>query len=261
MKTQKKKQKKKQKISVKRPVKEAKTLLEVQDLNTFYIASHVLQNISLKVNEGEIVALLGRNGMGKSTTLKSIMGLVKPKSGKVIFQDRNLTGLPPFKIARAGIGYVPEERRIFPKLSVVENLELGIKGGKLSTKENTWTVERIFQHFPKLKERANQQGRFLSGGEQQMLTIGRALMGNPALLLVDEPTEGLAPLLVKEVRDILENLNKNAGVSILLVEHNLKVAMSLADRIYLMGKAHIGFAGSMEELEAAPEIRAKFLEV
>jgi branched-chain amino acid transport system ATP-binding protein len=236
-------------------------LLEVQDLNTFYVTSHVLQNISLNVGEGEIVALLGRNGMGKSTTLKSIMGLVKPKSGKVIFQGREVTGFPPFKVARAGIGYVPEERRIFPQLSVVDNLELGIKGGKQSTKSGTWTKERIFEHFPKLKERASQQGRFLSGGEQQMLTIGRSLMGNPDLLLVDEPTEGLAPLMVKEVRDILEEINKKTGVSILLVEHNISVAMSLANRVYLMGKAHVGFSGTKEELEANQEAREKYLEV
>jgi branched-chain amino acid transport system ATP-binding protein len=236
-------------------------LLEVRDLNTFYVTSHVLQNISLNVNEGEVVALLGRNGMGKSTTLKSIMGLVKPKTGTVTFQGKNVTGLPPFKVAKAGIGYVPEDRRIFPNLSVADNLELGIKGGKLSNKAGIWTVERIFEHFPKLKERANQHGRFLSGGEQQMLTIGRALMGNPSLLLVDEPTEGLAPLMVREVRDILEEINKKAGVSILLVEHNVNVAMSLASRIYLMGKAHIGFSGSKDELEASPETRAKYLEV
>lgn len=236
-------------------------LLEVQDLNTYYATSHVLQGISLNVNQGEIVALLGRNGMGKSTTLKSIMGLVKPKSGSVIFQGKNITGLPPFKVAKAGIGYVPEERRIFPKLSVLDNLELGIKGGRLSANANTWTVERIYDHFPILKERSHQHGRFLSGGEQQMLTIGRSLMGNPDLLLVDEPTEGLAPLMVKEVRDILENINKKAGVSILLVEHNIKVALSLTKRIYLMGKAHIGFSGSKEELEANPEVWAKYLEV
>jgi branched-chain amino acid transport system ATP-binding protein len=236
-------------------------LLEVKNLNTYYGSSHVLQDVSLQVEKGEIVALLGRNGMGKSTTLKSIMGLVKPRSGTVTFMGTDITGLPPFKVARAGIGYVPEERRIFPTLSVVDNLELGIKGGKQSSESGAWTIERIFHHFPKLKERAHQQGRYLSGGEQQMLTIGRALMGNPSLLLVDEPTEGLAPLMVKEVRDILEEINKTAGVSILLVEHNLKVALSLADRIYLMGKAHIGFSGTKEELEAHPEIRAKYLEV
>jgi len=237
-------------------------LLEVKDLNTFYGMSHVLQGISLHVDQGEIVALLGRNGMGKSTTLKSIMGLVKPNSGSVVFAGKIITGNPPYKVARAGIGYVPEERRIFPNLSVMDNLLLGIKGGKITNPDdpNVWTVERIFQHFPKLKERAEQKGRFLSGGEQQMLTIGRSLMGNPKLLLVDEPTEGLAPLLVMEVRDMLEGIHK-VGVSILLVEHNIKVALSLASRVYLMGKAHIGFAGTPTELEAQPETKSKYLEV
>jgi len=237
-------------------------LLAVSDLNTYYGLSHVLQGISLTVNQGEIVALLGRNGMGKSTTLKSIMGLVRPKSGTVTFQGKDITGYPPYKVARAGIGYVPEDRRIFPNLSVLDNLDIGLKGGKIADSNNpkVWTVDRIFKHFPMLKARAQQKGRFLSGGEQQMLTIGRSLMGNPELLLVDEPTEGLAPLLVQEVRDILEGINK-VGVSILLVEHNLKVALSLANRIYLMGKAYIGFAGTMEELKAKPEIREKYLEV
>lgn len=237
-------------------------LLEVHDLNTYYGTSHVLQGISLNIAQGELVALLGRNGMGKSTTLKSIMGLVKPKSGSVIFQEKDITGYPPYKVARVGIGYVPEDRRIFPNLSVLDNLFLGIKGGKITdpNNPNIWTIERIFRHFIMLKERARQQGRLLSGGEQQMLTIGRSLMGNPDLLLVDEPTEGLGPLLVKEVRDILEEINK-AGVSILLVEHNIKVAMSLADRVYLMGKAHIGFAGTTEELRVKPQVREKYLEV
>jgi branched-chain amino acid transport system ATP-binding protein len=237
-------------------------LLDVHALNTYYGTSHVLQGISLNVNRGEIVALLGRNGMGKSTTLKSIMGLVKPKSGSVIFNKKDITGYPPYKVARAGIGYVPEDRRIFPNLSVLDNLDIGVKGGKIAdpNNPNVWTMDRIFHHFLMLKERAQQKGRFLSGGEQQMLTIGRSLMGNPDLLLVDEPTEGLAPLLVKEVRNILEGINK-AGVSILLVEHNIKVAMSLANRIFLMGKAHIGFAGTMEELQARPEIKEKYLEV
>lgn len=237
-------------------------LLAVHDLNTYYGMSHVLQGISLNVDRGEIIALLGRNGMGKSTTLKSIMGLVKPKAGSVTFEGKNITGNPPYRVARSGIGYVPEERRIFPNLSVLDNLDIGIKGGKIADPKNpnVWTVDRIFQHFPMLEKRAQQKGRFLSGGEQQMLTIGRSLMGNPALLLVDEPTEGLAPLLVKEVRDILEGINK-VGVSILLVEHNIRVALSLANRVYLMGKAHIGFAGTVEELEAHPEAREKYLEV
>jgi len=237
-------------------------LLEVNDLNTYYGASHVLQGISLNVDEGELVALLGRNGMGKSTTLKTIMGLVKSKSGSVIFEGKDITGYPPYKAAQAGIGYVPEDRRIFPELSVLDNLLLGIKGGKMGdpSDPNLWTIDRIFKHFPKLKERTNQQGRSLSGGEQQMLAIGRSLMGNPRLLLVDEPTEGLAPLMVQEVRNVLAEINK-AGVSILLVEHNLKVALSLADRVYLMGKAHIGFKGSVEELKDNREIREKYLEV
>jgi len=236
-------------------------LLEVKNLNSYYGDSHVLQGISLTLDQGEIVALLGRNGMGKSTALKSIMGLVKPRSGEVVFKGKDIAGYPPYKIAKAGIGYVPEERRIFPNLSVLDNLAMGIKGGKIDeVNPNTWTVDRIFDHFPKLKERSNQNGALLSGGEQQMLAIGRTLMGNPELLMVDEPTEGLSPLLVKEVRDMIADINK-AGVSILLVEHNLKVAMSLADRVYLMGKAHIGFKGTTEELEVQPEIREKYLEV
>jgi len=237
-------------------------LLNVSDLNTYYGASHVLQGISLSVARGELVALLGRNGMGKSTTLKTVMGLVKGRSGSVTFDGREITGRAPYQVARAGIGYVPEERRIFPDLSVQDNLLLGIKGGKIvdAADPRVWTVDRVFHHFPRLRERAGQKGRFLSGGEQQMLSIGRALMGNPTLLLVDEPTEGLAPLMVKEVRNVLFEINQ-AGVSILLVEHNLKVALSLAHRVYLMGKAHIGFDGSVEELKDNRSVREKYLEV
>lgn len=237
-------------------------LLEVKNLNTYYGSSHVLQDISFTVGEGELVALLGRNGMGKSTTLKTIMGLVKPQSGRVIFEGKEISGFPPYKTARAGIGYVPEERRIFPGLSVLDNMLLGVKDGKMGDPgdSNVWTVDRFFNHFPKLRERVNQQGRFLSGGEQQMLSIGRSLMGNPKLLLVDEPTEGLAPIMVQEVAKVLGQINK-AGVSILLVEHNLKVALSLANRVYLMGKAHIGYEGTVEELRNNPEVRTKYLEV
>ncbi len=236
-------------------------LLEVKDLNTYYGESHVLQNMSIAVDQGERVALLGRNGMGKSTTLKSIMGLVKPRSGTVSYNGQDLTGYPPYKVARAGIGYVAEDRRIFPNLSVMDNLMMGVKGGKIDTANpGVWTVDKIFNHFPKLKDRTHQKGALLSGGEQQMLSIGRSLMGNPELLIVDEPTEGLAPIMVKQVRDMLEDINKT-GVSILFVEHNLKVAMSLAQRIYLMGKAYLAFSGTVAELEAQPEIRAKYLEV
>ena len=236
-------------------------LLKADNLNTFYGASHVLQGISLAIAEGELVTLLGRNGMGKSTTLKTIMGLVTPQSGSVVFRGKDITGFQPYMVAREGIGYVAEDRQIFPNLSVVENLMLGVKGGKIKNPEdpNVWTIERIFKHFPKLKERTNQQGRFLSGGEQQMLAIGRSLMGNPRLLLVDEPTEGLAPLMKEEVRNILAEINE-AGVSILLVEHNLRIALSLAHRVYLIGKAHIGYEGTAEELHDHREIREKYLE-
>jgi branched-chain amino acid transport system ATP-binding protein len=238
-------------------------LLECHDLNTYYGGSHVLQGISLNVSEGEFVCLLGRNGMGKSTTLKTIMGLVKPRSGKVIFDGRDITGFAPYKAAKAGLGYVPQERRIFPNLTVMDNLHLGIKGGKIRNlgDPKVWTIDRIFQYFPKLRERCYSKGGFLSGGEQQMLSIGRSLMGNPKLLIVDEPTEGLAPLMVQEVRNVLEEINIKAGVSILMVEHNLRMALSLANRVYLMGKAHIGFAGTTEELKDNDAVRREYLEV
>jgi branched-chain amino acid transport system ATP-binding protein len=236
-------------------------LLDVTDLNTYYGESHALQEISLNIDEGEIVALLGRNGMGKSTTLKSIMGMLKPRSGKVVFDGQELTGQRPHKVARAGIGYVPEDRRIFPNLTVLDNLLIGVKGGKINTSDpNAWTVERIYKHFPFMKGKAQQKGGLLSGGEQQMLTIGRTLMGNPKLLMVDEPTEGLSPIMVKEVKDVLAEIG-NAGISILLVEHNFRLATSLAKRVFVMGKAHIGFSGTTEELEANPQIIEKYLEV
>ncbi len=236
-------------------------LLAVKDLNTFYGESHVLQNMALSVDKGELVALLGRNGMGKSTTMKSIMGLVKPKSGTVVYKGVEITGYPPYKVARAGIGYVPEERRIFPNLSVLENLAMGIKGGKIDKRNpEAWTVEKIFDQFPALRARHSQKGSHLSGGEQQMLAISRSLMGNPELIMVDEPTEGLAPIVVREVRDMLQDIHRT-GVAILVVEHNLKVAMSLAERIYLMGKAFLAFTGTVQELDAQPEIRAKYLEM
>jgi branched-chain amino acid transport system ATP-binding protein len=237
-------------------------LLQVEGLNTYYGDSHALRDFSLTVGEGEIVALLGRNGMGKSTALKSIMGLVRARTGRILYRGRDLAGAPPYRVARAGIGYVPEERRIFPNLSVLDNLTMGIKRGRAAALPHatTWTLERIYRHFPFMRERTAQKGRLLSGGEQQMLAIARTLMGNPDLVLVDEPTEGLAPLVVKEVRDVLAEVNR-AGVSILLVEHNLKVAMSLAHRVYLMGKAHVGFSGTLAELDARPEIRARYLEV
>lgn len=236
-------------------------LLEVTNLNSFYGDSQALRDVSLDIGEGEIVALLGRNGMGKSSTLKSIMGMLKPASGKVFFKGQDLTGMRPNKVARTGIGYVPEERRIFPNLTLLDNLMIGVKGGKIDTSNpDAWTIERIFQHFPFMKDRTHQKGALLSGGEQQMLAIGRTLMGNPRLLMVDEPTEGLSPIMVEEVRGILEDVGK-AGISILLVEHNFKVATSLSDRVFVMGKAHIGYSGTTQELLDNHKIIEQYLEV
>ena len=235
--------------------------LVVRDLNTFYGAIHALQNISLTIAEGEIVALLGRNGMGKSTTMKSIMGITRPRSGSIRFNGNELAGLPPHKIAQAGIGYVPEDRQVFGNLTIEENLAMGQMGLKNKNASGpTWTLDRIYQHFPFMVKKRHLKARFISGGEQQMLSIARALMGNPSLLLIDEPSEGLSPIIVNEVRDILAEINKE-GVSVLLVEHNYKVAVYLAKRVYLMGKAHIGYENSVEHLEAHPDIRSQFLEV
>lgn len=231
------------------------------DLNTYYGQSHALQNMSFSVEEGEVVALLGRNGMGKSTTLKSIIGMLKPKSGRIIFNGKDITGQSPYKVARAGIGYVPEERRIFPTLSVLDNLKMGMKGGKIDTSDsNNWSIARIFEHFPFMKDRTHQRGGHLSGGEQQMLSIGRTLMGNPKLLMVDEPTEGLSPIMVKAVINVLQEISRS-GIAILLVEHNLKVALSLAGRVCLMGKGRIAYSGTVEEFQADPEVKSRYLEV
>ncbi|MGB6063311.1 MAG: ABC transporter ATP-binding protein [Desulfomonilaceae bacterium] len=234
-------------------------LLEIKDLHAFYEESHVLRGISLDVDHGEIVSLLGRNGVGKTTTLKSIIGLLAPRSGQVLFRDRNISGLAPHTIANLGVGYVPEDRRIFPRLTVRENLLMGIKPGQKET-ANAWSVEKIYGYFPSLKARDRQKGAYLSGGEQQMLTIGRALMGEPKVLLLDEPTEGLAPLVVKTLEQVITDVH-NHGVAILLVEQNMRVVMRLAKRIYVISKGKIVFQGSGEELKEAREIRKKYLEV
>lgn len=234
-------------------------LLELKDLHTYYSESHILHGISLKVEKGEIVALLGRNGMGKTTTLKSIMGLVTPRSGEVLFRGTNIRGMAPYEIARLGVGYVPEDRRIFPRLTVRENLLMGIKPGQKINPDG-WSIEKVYECFPSLKARDRQKGAYLSGGEQQMLTIARALMGQPELLLLDEPTEGLAPLIVQALEGIILDINKR-GMAILLVEQNMRVVLRLAKRIYVISKGTIVFHGSDEELKNAAEIREKYLEV
>jgi len=233
-------------------------LLELKELNTYYDESHILQGVSLNVDRGEIVCLLGRNGVGKSTTLKSIMGLVEPRSGEVVFKGQNIVGMPPYAIAKLGVGYVPEERRIFPPLTVRENLLMGIKPGRRANGDG-WTVEKVYRYFPALQAREKQKGGYLSGGEQQMLTIARTLMGNPEVLLIDEPTEGLAPLIVETVEQVIRDIHRH-GISILLVEQNMQVAMRLAERIYIISKGKIVFQGTCEELHGAREIREKYLE-
>jgi branched-chain amino acid transport system ATP-binding protein len=233
-------------------------LLNVDGVHAFYGKSQILHGISLEIDKGEIVALLGRNGVGKSTTLKSIMGLVSPKKGTVNFKGQELRGQKAHRICRSGIGYVPEERRIFPELTVRENLVMGIKSNQRV--DDPWTIDKIYGCFPRLGERDRQKGKHLSGGEQQMLTMGRTLMGNPEVLLLDEPTEGLAPAIVDMVVQICRDVN-GKGCSILLVEHSLDVALSLATRGYIMSKGEIVYHGTRDELEANDEARKKYLEV
>ncbi|HOJ52085.1 MAG TPA: ABC transporter ATP-binding protein [Syntrophales bacterium] len=236
-------------------------MLQVKEIHTYYGKSHILHGVNLELKEGEVVCLLGRNGVGKSTTLKSIMGIVRPKEGSIIFQDQELVGKTPHEIARLGVGYVPEDRRIFRSLTVHENLIMGLKPGqKNEDAKNVWTIEKIYERFPRLAERKGNKGGYLSGGEQQMLTVARTLVGNPRLILVDEPTEGLAPLIVKDVLEMLASV-RDSGVTILLVEQNFKAALKIADRFYVMGKGKIVFEGNTEALLNAHDIRKNYLEV
>ena len=235
-------------------------MLEVKDIHSYYGKSHILQGVSMTLNEGELVCLLGRNGVGKSTTLKSIMGLVRPSEGSIRFHGHELIGKRPFEVARLGVGYVPEDRRIFRSLSVHENLLMGVKGSKDAAGNGGWTVERVYEKFPKLKDRRDNKGGHLSGGEQQMLTVARTLMGNPKLILIDEPTEGLAPLIVKDVLEMLAAI-RNSGVTVLMVEQNFKASIKVADRFYIMGKGQMVFEGGTEALLAAEEVRKNYLEV
>jgi branched-chain amino acid transport system ATP-binding protein len=235
-------------------------MLEVKDIHSYYGKSHILQGVSMTLNEGELVCLLGRNGVGKSTTLKSIMGLVRPSEGSIRFHGQELIGKRPFEVARLGVGYVPEDRRIFRSLSVHENLLMGVKGSKEAARNGGWTVERVYKKFPGLKDRRDNKGGHLSGGEQQMLTVARTLMGNPKLILIDEPTEGLAPLIVKDVLEMLAAV-RNSGVTVLMVEQNFKASIKVADRFYIMGKGQVVFEGNTEALLAAEDVRKNYLEV
>jgi branched-chain amino acid transport system ATP-binding protein len=241
-------------------------LLKVDQINTFYGHSHIIFGVSLEVEEGETVCILGRNGVGKTTTLRSIMGLTPPRSGTITLYGEEIQGKQPFEIARRGIGFVYEDRFIFPDLTVRENLEIAIRPG---TKDQHWTVEKAYTLFPVLRERNSQEGGTLSGGEQQMLVSGgeqqmlaivRTLMGNPQLLLLDEPSEGLAPLLVRAIEEQIQLLKKQ-GVTILLSEQNLSCALSISDRAYILEKGHVCWNGAVSELKASPEVIRQYLGV
>ncbi|HEX4172747.1 MAG TPA: ABC transporter ATP-binding protein [Acetobacteraceae bacterium] len=231
-------------------------MLEVQDLHAFYGKSHILQGVNLDVGEGEIVSLLGRNGVGRSTTCKAIMGLVAPV-GTVRYRGRDIAGLPANLVARAGIGYVPEDRQVFPTLSVRQNLMLGLKR---AGRYGRWNFDDVFGLFPNLAERQHAPAGVLSGGEQQMLTMCRTLMGDPDLMLIDEPTEGLAPILVEQVGQLLVEIARR-GVAILLIEQKLTVALKISNKMYVMGHGRIVFAGTPDDIASRGDIRREWLEV
>ena len=231
-------------------------MLEVSDLHAYYGKSHILQGVSFRVGSGEIVSLLGRNGAGRSTTVKTIMGEVAPV-GSIVFKGERIDGLAPHRIARKGLGYVPENRDIFPTLTVRENLMLGRKPGQQGGR---WSLDDMFALFAQLRARADMPGGVLSGGEQQMLTMCRTLMGDPDLIMVDEPTEGLAPQLVERVRELLEKIAAR-GVAILLIEQKLTIALEISHRVYVMGQGRIVFDGTAQELRDNASIRREWLEV
>jgi len=232
-------------------------LLDVSEIDTFYGLSHILFQLSLEADDHQLVCLLGRNGVGKTTALRSIMGLTPPQSGSITFLGEKISGRKAYDIARRGIGFVPEERIIFPDLTVNENLEIGVKKGEGAKQ---WTLGRTYEMFPELKGRENQKGGTLSGGEQQMLSIARTLMGNPRLLLLDEPLEGLAPLVVKTIMDKILLL-KEEGLSILLSEQMSDFALKISDRVYILEKGHICWNGKTKELEENPAILRQYLGV
>jgi branched-chain amino acid transport system ATP-binding protein len=233
-------------------------MLAVKALNTYYGRAHILADVALEVATGEVVCLLGRNGAGKSTTLKSIIGLVRAASGEIVFDGRRIERQEPYAIAQAGLGYVPEERRIFTDLTVMENLEVGRQPPRANAP--AWTPERLFALFPNLGTMQDRPGGRMSGGEQQMLTIARTLMGNPSCLLLDEPSEGLAPVIVDQMAAAIRAL-KQEGLSVLLSEQNLHFAAEVSDRAYIIEKGRIRFSGTMAELAATPDVRAQYLAV
>ena len=231
-------------------------MLELHNVNAYYGDSHIVRGVSLAVAEGEVVCLLGRNGAGKTTTILTIMGYLRPRGGDITYGGRSIAALPPYAVARLGFGFVPQERGIFPSLTVRENLTVFAR----SSRRSRWTLDRIYQLFPRLKERERNLGFQLSGGEQQLLSIARALMLNPSLVLLDEPSEGLAPMIVQEIIEVLREL-RSAGLAVLLVEQNLHTALAVADRHHVMSKGEICFTGSSAELEKNNFVLRNYLAV
>ena len=233
----------------------AEAMLQVAGLHAYYGKSHVLHGVDLKVGRGEIVSLLGRNGVGRSTTVKTVMGLVTG-TGSIRFKGEEILGLKAYEIAHKGLGYVPENRDIFPTLTVEQNLILGLKGKSAGR----WSIDDMYGMFPRLKERQHTQAGVLSGGEQQMLTLCRTLMGDPDLIMIDEPTEGLAPKIVEQVAQFLKELERR-GISVLLVEQKLAIAMKISQRVYVMGHGHVVFEGTPQQLSGNAQVRREWLEV
>ena len=228
-------------------------MLEVRDIHTYYGESHVLQGVSLSLSRGQVVGVLGRNGMGKTTLIRSIIGFTAPRRGRVVFKDQDITAWPSNRAVNLGLGLVPQGRRVFPSLSVTENLEVAVNGAG-----GPWTIGRALDLFPRLRERGAHRAGKLSGGEQQMLAIARALMTNPELLLMDEPTEGLAPLLVREVGRVIESL-KAEGLSILLVEQNLRMALRVADHVHVLSRGRVVHSSSADALWRNEEVKSRYL--
>ena len=235
-------------------------MLTLDGVHTYYAKSHILHGVSLEVRPGEVVGLLGRNGVGKSTTLKTIMGIVRPSSGRIVFDGRDIAGLPPYRLARVGIGYVPEDRRIFRLLSVLENLRTGLDRPEVTATRRQALLDKVYESFPILAERRNQAGGTLSGGEQQMLAIARAMMLEPRIILLDEPTEGLMPRMVAQIREIIDVLHKE-GVAILLVEQNVPLTLDVSDRVYIMEKGTVRHQGPTAALRADATLIHQYLGV
>jgi branched-chain amino acid transport system ATP-binding protein len=230
------------------------SLVEIDDIHTYYGQSYILQGVSMDIDEGEIVALLGRNGAGKTTTIRSVMGIQPPRRGEIRYKGEDIVGRESYEISRAGVGFVPEDRRLFPELTVRENLET------VMVKDSDWTVDRVYDVFPKLEERENNDGDQLSGGEQQMLAIARALVTDPEFLMLDEPSEGLAPIIVDDLRDLIADVT-DYGITVLLTEQNVRFALALADRAFLIDKGQIQWSGTAEELKQNEELQDRYLTV